>query len=219
MWTPGRAAPTRSRGITRTRSRSLVSHLTNFIDNEFRFQLAREDRPRPYSGPIIPGQNRPFSDTGMDFANGFRFGEPFFIPVKSYDTRVQALDNISWVQGNHLFKTGFEYNRTAEHQTFVGFANGRFIFNSVTGFENYVRFGNGYVECSNPAGVLVITTTTGTCPVGTSISGPVLLYLQQAGVNGISVEQAGTQVIPQQDIGFSSRITGKPRRISPSTTD
>jgi hypothetical protein len=180
---------------------SLVSHLTNFIDNEFRFQLAREDRPRPYSGPIIPGQNRPFSDTGMDFANGFRFGEPFFIPVKSYDTRVQALDNISWVQGNHLFKTGFEYNRTAEHQTFVGFANGRFIFNSVTGFENYVRFGNGYVECSNPAGVLVITTTTGTCPVGTSISGPVLLYLQQAGVNGISVEQAGTQVIPQQDIG------------------
>jgi hypothetical protein len=180
---------------------SLVSHLTNFIDNEFRFQLAREDRPRPYSGPIVPGQNRPFSDTGMDFANGFRFGEPFFIPVKSYDTRVQALDNISWVQGNHLFKTGFEYNRTAEHQTFVGFANGRFIFNSVTGFRNYVTLGNGYVECSNPAGVLVITTTTGTCPVGTSISGPVLLYLQQAGVNGISVEQAGTQIIPQQDIG------------------
>ena len=182
---------------------SLVSHLTNTIDNEFRFQLAREDRPRPYSGPIIPGSSpsRPFSDTGMDFASGFRFGEPFFIPVKSYDTRIQALDNISWVQGNHLFKTGFEYNRTAEHQTFVGFANGRFIFNSVTGFRNYVTFGNGYVECSNPAGVLVVTTTTGTCPVGTSISGPVLLYLQQAGVGGLSVEQAGTQIIPQQDIG------------------
>jgi hypothetical protein len=179
---------------------SLVSHLTNFIDNEFRFQLAREDRPRPYSGPLIPGQSRPFSDTGMDFA-GFRFGEPFFIPVKSYDTRIQALDNISWVQGNHLFKTGFEYNRTAEHQTFVGFANGRFIFNSVHGFENYVQFGNGYVECSNPAGVVVVTTTTGTCPLGTSISGPVLLYLQQAGVNGLSVDAAGTQVIPQQDFG------------------
>ncbi|HEV7594467.1 MAG TPA: TonB-dependent receptor [Gemmatimonadaceae bacterium] len=180
---------------------SLVSHLTNFVDNEFRFQLAREDRPRPYSGPLIPGQNRPFSDTGMDFSNGFRFGEPFFIPVKSYDTRIQALDNISWVQGNHLFKTGFEYNKTAEHQTFVGFANGRFIFNSVTSFENYVRFGNNYVECSNPAGVQVSTSLTGACPVGTSISGPVQLYLQQAGVNGLSVEQAGTQVIPQQDIG------------------
>nr|MDQ6873140.1 TonB-dependent receptor [Gemmatimonadota bacterium] len=124
-----------------------------------------------------------------------------FIPVKSYDTRIQALDNISWVQGNHLFKTGFEYNRTAEHQTFVGFANGRFIFNSVTSFENYVRFGNTYVECSNAAGVQVSTSLTGACPVGTSISGPVQLYLQQAGVNGLSVEAAGTQVIPQQDIG------------------
>jgi hypothetical protein len=180
---------------------SLVSHLTNTIDNEFRFQFAREDRPRAYAGPLIPGQSRPFSDTGMDFAQGFRFGEPFFIPVKSYDTRVQALDNVSWVSGNHIFKTGFEFNRTAEHQTFIGFANGRFIFNSVTSFENYVTFGNNYVECSNALGVQVSTSLTGACPVGTSISGPVQLYLQQAGVNGLSVEASGTQVIPQQDYG------------------
>ena len=179
---------------------SLVTNLTSSIDNEFRFQLAREDRPRPYVGPQIPGQNRPFSDTGMDFASGFRFGMPFFIPVKSYDTRVQVLDNVSWVRGNHLFKTGFEWNRTAEHQTFIGFANGRFIFSSVTGFENYVQFGNNYVECSNPLGAIVVTTTTGTCPVGTTISGPVQIYLQQAGVNGLSVEAAGTQVIPQNDL-------------------
>ena len=180
---------------------SLVSHLTNTIDNEFRFQFAREDRPRSYNGPLIPGQSRPFSDTGMDFANGFRIGEPFFIPVKSYDTRVQALDNVSWVRGNHIFKTGFEYNRTAEHQTFVGFANGRFIFNSVTSFENYVTFGNNYVECSNAAGVQVGTSLTGACPASQTISGPVQLYLQQAGVNGLSVDASGTQVIPQQDFG------------------
>jgi carboxypeptidase family protein len=178
---------------------SLFSNLTSNIDNEFRFQLAREDRPRPYAGPQIPGQNRPFSDTGMDFASGFRFGMPFFIPIKAHDTRIQVLDNISLIRGNHLMKTGFEWNRTAETQTFIGFANGRFIFNSVTGFENYVQFGNNYVECSNAAGVVVITTTTGSCPIGTSISGPVLLYLQQAGVGGRSVEEAGTQNIPQHD--------------------
>ncbi len=195
----GRSANAIEKDYSNAINGSLVSHLTNTIDNEFRFQLAREDRPRPYSGPLISGQSRPFSDTGMDFASGFRFGMPFFIPVKSYDTRVQALDNISWVKGSHIFKTGFEWNRTAEHQTFIGFANGRFIFNSVTGFENYVAKGNGYVECSNAAGVLVITTTTGTCPIGTSISGPVLLYLQQAGVGGRTVEEAGTQVIPQHD--------------------
>ncbi len=179
---------------------SLVSHLTNTIDNEFRFQLAREDRPRPYTGPQIPGQNRPFSDTGMDFASGFRFGMPFFIPVKSYDTRIQVLDNISWVRGNHLLKTGFEWNRTEETQTFIGFANGRFIFNSVNGFINYVNNGNGYVECSNATGVVVTTSNTGACPPLTTISGPILLYLQQAGVGGRSVEEAGTQKIPQHDL-------------------
>src|SRR5688572_25871789 len=174
---------------------SLVSHITNAIDNEFRFQLAREDRPRPYSGPMIPLENRPFSDTGMDFVNGFRFGMPFFIPVKSYDTRIQVLDNISWVRGNHLFKTGFEWNRTEENQTFIGFANGRFIFNSVDGFINYVNQGNGYVECSNAAGAVVATSNTGVCPPLTTISGPVLLYLQQAGVGARSVEEAGTQKV------------------------
>jgi hypothetical protein len=139
----------------------------------------------------------------MDFANGFRIGEPFFIPVKSYDTRIQVLDNISWVKGNHLFKTGAELNSTAEHQTFVGFGNGRFIFGSVTGFENYVANGHNYVECSNAAGVQVGTSNLGTCALfpGTTISGPVALYLQQVGVGGRTVEQAGTQVIPQQDIG------------------
>jgi hypothetical protein len=57
--------------------------------------------------------------------------------------------------------------------------------------------GNLYVECSDGT-----TSITGACanPLAT-ITGPVQLYLQQAGVNGLSVEQAGTQVIPQQDIG------------------
>ena len=195
----GRSANAIEKDFSNAVNGSLVSHLTNTIDNEFRFQFAREDRPRPYSGPLIPGQGRPFSDTGMDFQYGFRFGMPFFIPVKSYDTRVQALDNISWVRGNHIYKTGFEWNRTAEHQTFIGFANGRFIFNSVSGFQNYVTQGNNYKECSTPAGVFVIGTI-GACPGGTVISGPVLLYLQQAGVGGRSVEEAGTQVIPQNDL-------------------
>jgi len=180
---------------------SLVSHLTNTIDNEFRFQLAREDRPRPYAGPINPGSGRPFPDTGMDFGNAFRLGMPFFIPVKSYDTRLQVLNNVSWVKGNHIFKTGVEWNRTAEHQTFVGFGNGRFIFNSVTGFTNYVAFGNNYKECTNIATGVMRPSFTGACtPITEAVSGPVLLYLQQVGVGGLTVEQAGTQVIPQQDI-------------------
>ena len=37
----------------------------------------------------------------------------------------------------------------------------------------------------------------GACPSGASITGPLLLFLQQAGVGGLSVEEAGTQYIPQ----------------------
>jgi hypothetical protein len=197
----GRSANAIEKDYSNAINGSLVSHLTNTIDNEFRFQFAREDRPRPYSGPLMPGatpSGRPFPDTGMDFASGFRFGMPFFIPVKSYDTRIQALDNISWVKGNHIFKTGFEWNKTEEHQTFIGFANGRFIFNSVAGFQNYVANSN-YIECTNALGVMT-PRLTGACPLGESATGPVLLYLQFAGVGGRTVEEAGTQVIPQHDL-------------------
>ena len=173
---------------------SLASHFKRF-DNEFRFQFSREDRPRDNQPPNFPGSTRRFPDTGMDFASGFRFGMPFFLPITAYDTRVQVLDNISWVRGNHLMKAGVEYNRTEANQTFVGFANGRFIFSSVTGFKNYVTNGNLYVECSNGT-----TNNTGACPGGTSIAGPVLLYLQQSGVGGLTVEQAGTQSIPQHEV-------------------
>ena len=111
---------------------------------------------------------------------------PFFIPVKSYDTRVQVLNNISWVKGSHIFKAGAEWNRTEENQTFIGFANGRFIFNSVTSFQNYVQFGNNYVECSNALGVQVSTSLIGVrARWEHTISGPVQLYLQQAGVGGL----------------------------------
>ncbi|HJU65194.1 MAG TPA: TonB-dependent receptor [Gemmatimonadaceae bacterium] len=181
----------------------LASQLTQTIANEFRFQVSREDRPRPYEAPTFP-DGRDFPDTGMDFEFGFRFGRPFFLPVEAYDTRIQVLDNISWATGNHLFKAGAEWNRTNVEQTFIGFANGRFIFTSVTGFINYVTLGNGYVECANGT-----TRTDGQCP-GSSIVGPIDTYLQQAGVGGLSVEEAGTQEITQNEIGLFIQDTWKP---------
>ena len=183
---------------------SLVSQLSSSSSNEFRFQVSREDRPRPYEGPTNPSTNRPFPDTDISFT-GFRIGQPFFLPVEAYDTRIQLLDNISWHSGNHFFKAGVEYNRTNVKQTFIGFANGRIAFNSVQGFLNYVRFGNLYVECSNNS-----FSTTGSCPTGTSITGPVELYLQQAGVGGLSVEEAGTQEIPQNEIALFLQDSWKP---------
>src|SRR5881296_549529 len=114
---------------------SLVSYLKPNMANEFRFQYSREDRPRPYDGPRsgalganrVDAGNRPFPDIAMDFANGYRLGMPFFLPIDYYDTRVQLLDNVSLAHGDHFFKAGFEYNKVHSIQTFVGFANSRYI--------------------------------------------------------------------------------------------
>ncbi|MBV9496915.1 MAG: TonB-dependent receptor, partial [Acidobacteria bacterium] len=187
----GRSANATEKDSSNAVTGSLISTLTSSVLNEFRFQGAKENRPRPYDGPLINGQNRPLPDTAFDFGRSYRFGEPFFIPVKYYDTRVQLNDNVSYLRGAHSIKIGAEYNRVNSVQTFVGFANGRYIFSSTDGFLNYLRNPN-YVECSNGS-----SSQTGACPSGASITGPVLLYLQQAGVGGLSVEEAGTQSIPQ----------------------
>ncbi len=199
-------------------SGSLNSILADNVTNEFRFQYSREDRPRPYDGPTIPnttpppgvgGADRPFPDTGIDFGGGYRLGMPFFIPVEYYDTRIQLLNNVTISSGNHLIKAGVEWNRVESVQTFIGFANARFIFGSVDGFLNYVEHGNGYVECSDGSTSLT-TGLGGTCPAGTDVTGPVILYLQQAGVGGISVEEAGTQGIPQNEIGVFIQDSWQP---------
>ena len=184
---------------------SLISLLSTSTVNEFRFQIAREDRPRPYGGPHNPNTGRPFPDTGMDFEHGYRFGMPFFIPVEYYDTRIQLLNNISISKGDHLIKAGIEWNRVESTQTFIGFANGRYIFSSVDGFLNFVEQGNNYVECSDGS-----TSTTGICPEGTEITGPVLIYLQQSGVGGLSVEEAGTQDIPQHELALFVQDSWQP---------
>ena len=183
--------------IEKDSSNALVGGLTSTIQssllNEFRFQFAKENRPRPYNGPIIAGQNRPLPDTAFDFGKSYRFGEPFFIPVTYYDTRVQFNDNVSFLRGPHDIKAGLEFNRVNSVQTFLGFANGRYIFSSTDGFLNYLK-NPKYVECSDGS-----SSQTGVCAGTATITGPVLLYLQQAGVGNISVEEAGTQSIPQTE--------------------
>ena len=202
----GRSANATEKDYSHAVSGSVISSLTATTLNELRFQFAREYRPRPYGGPNVTGQSRPLPDTAFDFGRGYRFGEPFFIPVDYYDQRIQFNDNVSVIRGRHAFKAGVEVNAVKSVQTFVGFANGRYIFDSTDGFLNYARNPN-YVECSNGS-----TSQTGQCPAGSSISGPVLLYLQQAGVGGLSVEEAGTQDIPQRSIALFVQDKWQPRR-------
>jgi hypothetical protein len=198
---------------------SLVSFLSSQTSNELRFQFSREDRPRPYTGPNNPrgdttgvsslfGAAVPFHDTDVDPANAFRFGLPFFLPISDdHDIRYQLLDNVSIARGNHLIKFGGEWNRTATTQIFVGFAGGRIAFNSVYGFEQFVQNGSHWVQCAN--GTFGVYPTQTTC-AGSSITGPVLLYLQQSGVGSTTVKQAGTQTIVQNEFAVFLQDTWKP---------
>ena len=200
----GRSSNAIEKDFSKAVTGTLISTLSSTLVNELRFQVAREDRPRPYEGPDITGQSRPLPDTAFDFAKTYRFGEPFFIPVQYYDTRLQFNDNVSFLFGQHTIKAGVEYNRLNSTQTFLGFANGRWIFSSTDGFLNYVKNRN-YVECSNGT-----TSQTGACPAGSSITGPVLYYNQQAGVGAFSVEQAGTQSIIQKEPAVFVQDTWQP---------
>jgi len=136
---------------------ALNSQLSNTTSNEFRFQWAREDRPRFYEGPCVtdtpPAQPalqdigcRPFPDIAIGDGTAlgaFRIGMPFFLPIDpGFDTRIQLLDNITKLSGDHLFKLGAEYNKTKVTQQFVGFSNGLYKFGSVEGFMDFVEDGD-----------------------------------------------------------------------------
>ena len=190
---------------------SLRSLLSNRTSNEARLQWARENRPRRYGGPLQPGVapppqppyqglgGRPFPDIGMDFADGFRIGLPFFLPIGAdgADERRQLVDNVSTLVGNHLVKAGIEVNRTGVSQQFVGFGNSRYIFDSVDGFIGFVEQGNRYVTCSDGS-----SSAAGICPPGAEITGPVLVYLQAATVPGVPPEDLGRQAFDVNEVGL-----------------
>jgi len=201
----GRSANANEKDDSKALTGSLISTVSSSLLNEARFQFARENRPRPYEGPLINGQNRPLPDTAFDFGKNYRFGEPFFIPVTYYDERYQINDNLSLLKRDHSIKLGVEYNDVVSAQTFVGFGNGRFIFSSTDGFLNYAR-NSHYVECSDGS-----TSQVGVCPPGASITGPVLLYLQQAGVGGRTVEESGRQKIRQREPAVFLQDKWQPR--------
>src|SRR5262249_13847340 len=98
--------------------------------NELHVTYSREDRPRSATPSSVP------ADTAMGFATTFRFGNPFFLApnIDELVKRFQVKDNFSIVTGTHTVKAGGEWVRTSNVQVFRGFFEGRYIFDSVTGF-------------------------------------------------------------------------------------
>jgi outer membrane receptor protein involved in Fe transport len=178
--------------------------------NEAHFSYSRENRPRSAISSNVP------ADTAMGFATTFRFGNPFFLApnVDELLWRTQVKDNFSIITGNHTIKFGGDWLHTLNSQVFRGFFQGRYIFDSVTGFLRYASpaaaggFGPSTVGCSN--GTFV--TAPATCPVGTTANGgPLLLYLQGAGLTGPATDAAGFSEISNEDIAFFGQDSWKVR--------
>jgi hypothetical protein len=178
---------------------NLVSTLSARQLNEAHITYGHETRPRSaIDSNAVP-------DTGMGFFPSFRFGQPFFLGPGASETfyHLDFKDNFSRIVGKHTIKVGAEDLYSHNVQVFDGFALGRYIFGSTTGFLHYASAaatGNGYgpttQSCSD--GSFVSTTA---CPTGTTnLGSPLLLYLQDAGTQpGETVQQAGYSNISNQE--------------------
>ncbi len=176
--------------------------------NEAHFTYGRENRPREANGVFG-------ADTGIGFAPSFRFGNPFFLQpnVDEIFWRTQAKDNFSIIKGSHNIKLGGEWIHSLNAQVFRGFFQGRYLFDSVPGFLRYTSspapngFGPGAAECLDANNNLVEWVTYGgtsnqTCPANTTIGGPLLLYLQGAGLNAPATDAAGYSSIANEDLAL-----------------
>jgi Carboxypeptidase regulatory-like domain/TonB-dependent Receptor Plug Domain len=180
---------------------NLFSILTSNKLNEFHITYSREDRPRSAVSSNVP------ADTAMGFATTFRFGNPFFLAPNVDETvkRFQVKNNYSIITGAHTFKMGGEWVHTNNTQIFRGFFEGRYIFDSVTGFLRYASpaasggFGPRTVGCSN--GTFVTAPTP--CPAGsTTTGGPLLFYLQSSSPDGVARDEAGASDINNEEFAL-----------------
>ena len=183
----GRSANGRETDKSNSFIGQLVTNISANLLNEFRFQWAKEERPRFYDGPDLP-------DTTIGTFDGsvsYRFGRPFFLPVPSDDVRLQFTDNFTVISGNHSLKFGVDLNRVKVSQTFIGFARGRYIFaaptiaGAIQGFQDYIN---------------------GVSP------GALALYLQFAPIGMRTVEEAGTQAFSVFEPGIYAQDNWQVKR-------
>jgi hypothetical protein len=185
--------------------------------NEAHFAYGHETRPRSaIDGTAVP-------DTGVGFFPSFRFGQPFFLGPGASEVfyHIDLKDSFTMIAGRHSFKFGGEFLYSHNVQVFDGFALGRYIFTSTSGFLHYAtpaNTGNGYgpnaLACATASGVVVgYVTPPATCPVGSTGSSPLGLYLQDAPTQaGQTVQQAGYSNIANKEPAIYAQDTWQATR-------
>jgi outer membrane receptor for ferrienterochelin and colicin len=183
--------------------------LSSRMLNEAHFTYSRENRPR------TAVESNLAADTGMGFEPTFRFGNPFFLQpnIDELIWRTQFKNNLSMIMGTHTLKFGGEWMHTLNDQIFRGFFTGRYLFGSVSGFLRYASpaapggFGPSAASCSDGTWVTAPTP----CPGAASVTGPLLFYLQGAGLSGPATDAAGASKITNDEFSFFVQDQWQPR--------
>jgi len=179
--------------------------------NEAHFTYSREVRPR----------NTIDSNSVPDTAVGslFRFGQPYFLQptIDELFWRTDVRDSFSLSRGKHTWKFGGEWMHSRNPQIFRGFFNGKYQFDSTTGFLHYASsasmgpgFGPTTVECSDGSfGDLIAGCSGGATITG----GPLQLYLQHGPVTSSQTpDQSGASDIANEDFSLFAQDSWKIRR-------
>ena len=197
------------RGHSHAVNGNLRSLLTNALSNELRVQWAREDRPRWYDGPLLPGAALPgqpqFERLG---------GRPF--PTSAWTSRTASgSGSRSSCRSTPPSTTGSSSwttcrtpraptsSRPASSTTGPGWSSSSSA--SPTAATSSIR--SRASSASRPTGAATFTAPTarrappGGCPEGAAITGPVLTYLQSATVPGIPPAELGRQRATMHEVG------------------
>jgi outer membrane receptor for ferrienterochelin and colicin len=98
-------------GTEKNDTNTVVGQLTSVLSPkmllEVRGQYSKENRPR-----LANSETPTFGNTVGTF------GARSFLPTTQNDWRAQTAANVTWTQGSHNAKVGFEYNHTAAEQVF-----------------------------------------------------------------------------------------------------
>jgi hypothetical protein len=124
--TPTTNSALSNNGTEGDNSNTVVGQWTSFLSpttiSEFRAQYSKENRPRLANelSPLLQG--------------GFgTFGTVSFLPTTESDYRVQLVDNLTLIRGNHSWKFGGEINYTKASQLFAQGQTGIFSFSGLSG--------------------------------------------------------------------------------------
>jgi outer membrane receptor protein involved in Fe transport len=111
---------------------TLDTSLTPNLINTALVQYAR----RHYNFPGMTGQ------PDFSILNDLELGHNFGTDDRTYETRFQFADSVSWVKGNHVAKFGFDGNLLWDLVNFPGFMPVRTLVPGVSCLSNFAEFYN-----------------------------------------------------------------------------